>query len=115
MGLNKFFVYGSLLMLLFLEKAENPECRWNLSSYINQNFQFDSIETMQIPCSVEQDFRSWEKKIIPLINEYSGEVKMLLTYKNGEKTYYEVWNTKTKKLEILIADENYYNIQKNGR
>ena len=83
-------------------------CLWNLDASIGSDFQFNSDYVFELPCSIEQDYRSWEKSISPSIDEYTGEMKMLLTYKDTDKKYFEIWNIKTRKLEILIADKNYW-------
>ncbi len=67
MGLGKILFYGSILTsLLSAPKIANAEeiCNdWDLSAEINlQTLEFKADKTVELPCSIDPGYRSWDKK-----------------------------------------------------
>ena len=114
MGLGKILFYGSILTsLLSAPKIANAEeiCNdWDLSAEINlQTLEFKADKTVELPCSIDPGYRSWDKKY-QILNHDGIRGLIKIEYKSPEgKRYYEFFEPKEEqsvgKLRGLVTDK----------
>lgn len=107
MSLGKVILYSSLIAFsLSPEKIPAITCMpWNLPSEINESGEFVREKTETIPCSVDSNYRSWNRKGTVMSHDMKKPI-LRIDYKNGRELYSEFWDGRN--LISLLADKLYH-------